>query len=132
MNCLLDTHAFLWSVFSPEKLSRKAKSAITNPAIEIHLSTISFWEISLKFALGKLELSGCTPETLVATAREMGLTVISPGSEEAASFHHLPRSTHRDPFDRMLIWQAMQRDLVLISKDSAIPAYQDLGLKTLW
>ena len=49
-----------------------------------------------------------------------------------ASFHHLPRLPHRDPFDRMLVWLAIQRDLVLITKDSALPDYRTSGIKTLW
>lgn len=132
MNCLLDTHAFLWAVFAPEKLGRKARASIVDPANAIHLSSVTFWEISLKFALGKLTLTDCSPETLVHTAREMGLTLIAPGVEESASFHQLPRLPHRDPFDRMLVWQAIQRDLVLITKDSALPAYQAAGLRVLW
>jgi PIN domain nuclease of toxin-antitoxin system len=132
MNYLLDTHSFLWAVFMPEKLGLKARTAITNTGNTIHLSSITFWEISLKYALGKLQLDGCTPETLVSTARDMALTLITPDAEESASFHQLPRLFHRDPFDRMLVWQALRRDLILISKDSALPDYHAMGLKTLW
>ena len=132
MNCLLDTHAFLWAVFAPEKLGRKARATIADPANAIHLSSVTFWEIALKFALGKLTLTDCSPEILVRTAREMGLMLIAPDAEESASFYQLPRAPHRDPFDRMLVWQAIQRDLALITKDSALPAYQAAGLRTLW
>ena len=132
MNCLLDTHAFLWTVFAPEKLGRKARTAISDPGNDIHLSSVTFWEISLKFALGKLTLTDCSPETLVRTAREMGLVMIAPDAEESASFYQLPRVPHRDPFDRMLVWQAIQRDLALITNDSALPAYQAAGLRMLW
>ena len=132
MNCLLDTHAFLWAVFAPEKLSRKARATIGDSANDIHLSSVTLWEISLKYALGKLALTNCTPETLLVTARDMGLALIAPDAGESASFHHLPRLPHRDPFDRMLVWQAVQRDLVLITKVSALPDYRAAGLKTLW
>lgn len=132
MNCLLDTHAFLWAAFAPEKLGRKARAAIVDPANAVFLSAVTFWEISLKFALGKLTLENCTPEGLVGIAHAMGLTVIAADAEESASFHRLPRLPHRDPFDRMLVWQAVCRDLVLITKDSALPAYHQAGLKTLW
>ncbi|MDD5177442.1 MAG: type II toxin-antitoxin system VapC family toxin [Sterolibacterium sp.] len=132
MNCLLDTHAFLWAVFGPEKLSRKARAAIVEPTNEICLSSISLSEISLKYALGKLKLENCTPESLVTAAREMGLTLITANADESASFHRLPSVAHRDPFDRMLVWQAIQRQLVLITKDSALPTYQAAGLKVLW
>ncbi len=132
MNCLLDTHAFLWAVFSPNKLSRAARAAVADTGNAVHLSTISFWEISLKFALGKLTLTGCTPETLVAVANDMGLSLITPDADESASFHRLPRLPHRDPFDRMLVWQAIRRDLVLVTRDAALPVYHDAGLRTLW
>lgn len=132
MNCLLDTHVFLWTMFAPEKLGRKARAVIADPTNEICLSSISLWEISLKFALGKLTLEHCTPENLVAVAREMGLTLITANADESASFHRLPNVAHRDPFDRMLSWQAIQRQLVLITKDAALPAYQAAGLKVLW
>ncbi|MCX8087487.1 MAG: type II toxin-antitoxin system VapC family toxin [Rhodocyclaceae bacterium] len=132
MNYLLDTHAFLWAVFAPEKLSRKARTTIADARNTLYLSSVTFWEISLKFALGKLELEGCTPESLVSVAREMGLSLIAPEAEECASFHQLPRLPHCDPFDRLLAWQAIARQLVLISKDAALPAYTAAGLKTLW
>jgi PIN domain nuclease of toxin-antitoxin system len=132
MNYLLDTHTFLWAIFAPEKLSRKARTVIADSGNAIHLSSMTFWEISLKFGLGKLTLDGCTPESLVSVAHEMGLTLITPDADEAASFHQLPRVPHRDPFDRMLVWQAVQRRLVLITKDSALPAYAAAGLQVLW
>jgi len=132
MSFLLDTHSFLWAVFSPEKLSRRARTTIADKSSEVCLSSVTFWEISLKFALGKLVLENTRPDDLVATAQEMGLTLISPSAEEAASFHRLPRAAHRDPFDRMLAWQAIHRQMVLVTKDGALPVYHDAGLKTLW
>jgi len=132
MSHLLDTHVFLWAVFAPEKLSRRARAAIADASSAVCVSSVTLWEISLKFALGKLVLKNTKPEDLVAAAAEMGLTLISPSAEEAASFHRLPRVAHRDPFDRMLAWQAIQRNLVLVTKDGALPAYRDAGLKTLW
>lgn len=132
MNYLLDTHAFLWAVFAPEKLSRKARTAIADTGNAIYLSSVTFWEISLKFGLGKLTLDRCTPESLVGVARDMGLTLIAPDADETASSHQLPRVPHRDPFDRLLVWQAIQRQYVLITKDSALPAYTAVGLKVLW
>lgn len=132
MSCLLDTHAFLWAAFAPAKLSRKARATIADGSVGVWLSPVSLWEISLKFALGKLELKGCVPEDLVAVAADMGLAVLPADALEMASFHRLPRLPHKDPFDRMLVWQAIRRDLTLISKDGALPDYRALGLKTLW
>lgn len=132
MIALLDTHAFLWAAIEPEKLSARVRKTIADPSNEIHLSTITFWEIALKFALGKLTLTGCAPDDLVAVARRMGLAIAAPSAEEAAGFHRLPRSAHKDPFDRMLIWQCLQRDWTLLTKDRKLDAYRALGLKTSW
>lgn len=132
MIVLLDTHSFLWAAIDPEKLPERARKVVADPANEVCLSTISLWEISLKFALGKLALSGCTPDDLVGVARDMGLTLVHPTAEESAGFHRLPKQAHKDPFDRMLIWQCIQRDWVLVTCDQAMDAYQALGLRTLW
>jgi PIN domain nuclease of toxin-antitoxin system len=129
---LLDTHSLLWVVAAPEKLSAKMRGAITDPTNEIHVSTISFWEISLKVSIGKLEMTGGTPEELVASARQMGLTISAPTAEESAGFHRLPRVAHKDPFDRMLIWQCLQRQWTLITRDRGLDEYGALGLHTAW
>jgi PIN domain nuclease of toxin-antitoxin system len=132
MSYLIDTHAFLWTVFDPDQLSLKARTIIRDPKHLICLSTISFWDISLKYALGKLELINCIPDDLPEVALAMGLQFIEPGAREAASFHRLPRLAHRDPFDRMLVRHAICRGLCLISKDNRFADYQPLGLHTLW
>ena len=132
MNCLLDTHAFLWAAFSPKKLSRRAREAILDPENEVFVSVVTFWEISLKYALGKIELAGVVPEDLPDAARRMGCEVLELDSEDAASFHKLSRATHKDPFDRMLVYQAIRRHKRLISCDSALAGYAPQGLELLW
>jgi PIN domain nuclease of toxin-antitoxin system len=129
---LLDTHIFLWAVVAPEKLSAKMRGVIGDPANEIHVSTVSFWEIALKFSLGKLEITGCSPEDLVGIARQMGLAISAPTAEESASFYRLPKVAHKDPFDRMLIWQCLQRRWTLITRDRGLNDYRALGLHTAW
>ena len=62
----------------------------------------------------------------------MQIEIIQPTAQEAASFHRLPKVRHKDPFDRMIIWQAIQQPLVLISKDSDFPEYRKFGLNVLW
>jgi PIN domain nuclease of toxin-antitoxin system len=131
MKYLIDTHIFLWSLFSPEKISVHVAQIIKESGNRIFVSTITFWEIALKFSLNKLELEGITPDALPEIANKMSFELLSLSAEDAASFYHLPRITHRDPFDRMLIWQAIREKLVLISKDSKIAAYEDYGLKIL-
>ncbi len=132
MSYLLDTHTFLWAAFSPNKLSARARKEIRSAENRICLSTISFWEISLKFALGKIELESCKPDTMPDIAAQMHIEIIQPTAQETASFYQLPKVQHKDPFDRMIIWQAIQQPLVLISKDADFPEYKEFGLKVLW
>jgi len=132
MSYLLDTHAFLWAAFSPAKLSARAKIEIRSAENRVCLSTVSFWEISLKFALGKIELKSCKPDDMPDIATQMQIEIIQPTALETASFYQLPKVKHKDPFDRMIIWQAIQQPLVLISKDAEFPEYKKFGLKVIW
>ena len=86
----------------------------------------------MKYGMGKLELQGCSPENLPEVASAMQLELLHPSAEELASFHRLPRVTHKDPFDRLIIWQALQKQLQLVSKDQRLLEYQSLGLKVIW
>jgi PIN domain nuclease of toxin-antitoxin system len=132
MNYLLDTHAFLWAAFSPNKLSAKARNEIRSAENQVCISTVSFWEISLKFTLGKIELSNCTPADMPEIATQMGIEIIQLDALETASFYQLPKVAYKDPFDRMIIWQAIQHQRILISKDANFPEYRQFGLKVLW
>ncbi|MDR0780128.1 MAG: type II toxin-antitoxin system VapC family toxin [Pseudomonadales bacterium] len=132
MNCLLDTHTFLWTVFAPDKLSALARATIRSAENRVCISTISFWELSLKYALGKIELENCQPDDMPALAAQMNIDIIQPTAQEAATFHRLPKLAHKAPFDRMIIWQAIQQSLTLISKDAGFPQYQKSGLHVLW
>lgn len=132
MNCLLDTHTFLWSLFNPELLSAKAGKLIRDPDNTVYISVVSFWEISLKYAIGKLEFSNITPDSLPDIAQQMGLEILSLDAPEAATFYRLPRHGHKDPFDRLIIWQAIQHKMTLISKDTKFREYKGIGLKNVW
>ena len=131
MKYLIDTHIFLWSLFSPSKISKHAVQTIRKSENRIFVSTVTFWEISLKYSLNKLELKGITPSELPGLANQMNFEILTLNADEAASYYHLPRTPHRDPFDRMIIWQAIRKKMILISKDSKIPAYQKFGLSLL-
>ena len=128
MNFLLDTHSFLWALMDPDKLSDHTTQILENSANEIVLSVMSFWEISLKFALGKLDLKGITPAEMPQAAREMRLTILPVGSEDAATYHTLRKTIHKDPFDRMIVWQCIRRQWSLISSDGLLDLYKSQGL----
>ena len=132
MSFLLDTHTLLWSLFEPGRLGKKATECIQNPDTTVSVSVVSFWEISLKYSLGKLQLSNVSPEDLPSIVRQSGIDVLPVTDIHAATFHHLPRMEHKDPFDRMIIWQAISGKRILISHDSAFSDYHKLGLKVIW
>jgi PIN domain nuclease of toxin-antitoxin system len=133
MKCLLDTHAFLWALISPEKLSEAARAAISHADNPVRVSAVSFWEIALKYRLGKLKLSGVTPEALPDAALRQGFDLMPLDARLAAGFSALPDiPKHRDPFDRMLIWQAIATGHILLSCDRKIETDALPGLKVLW
>jgi len=132
MNYLLDTHTFIWAFSEPEKLSTKAIQAIDNVNNSVFVSVITFWEIALKFSVNKLDFEGLPPAMLPEIAIKMGFQLMQLSADESASSYNLPLTTHKDPFDRILIWQAIKRDYTLISKDSRMKDYLNDGLKILW
>ena len=132
MNYLLDTQALIWAFTEKHKLSALVRQILENTDNSIFASSINFWEISLKFSSGKLELQGFLPEDMPGLSLQSGFELISIITEDAASYHKLIKTNHKDPFDRMLIWQAIQRNLILITKDDELKQYQIAGLKTFW
>ncbi len=132
MKYLLDTHTFLWSLIDVSKLSKKAIQIIENPNNTIYISAVTFWEVSLKFSLGKLQLQGVLPTELPKQALSAGFELLSLSPDDCAGYHHLNLTSHKDPFDRMLIWQAIQQNLTIVSKDEKFGQYKISGLKTTW
>lgn len=122
MRLLLDTHIFLWFVGGDKKLAIALREAISNPQNEIFLSVVSLWEMIIKYQLGHLPLPQA-PELYVPTQRRR-LRIGSLPVDEGSVFQvvNLP-PLHRDPFDRLLIGQAIEHDLNLVTVDTAIRAY---------
>ena len=129
MKLLLDTHFVLWIVTDGGKMKAKEKKALLDPANEIYCSSLSFWEISLKVGLGKLQLEGVAPEAIPALLEANGYKIATVSPEVMASAHQLPRGAHKDPFDRLLVWQAMQEGYTLMSRDGKLGEYEGSGLK---
>lgn len=132
MNYLCDTHVFLWSIFSPHKISKKIRNILIEPENIKYLSIITIWKISLKYRLGKIDLKGITPEELLNIAKDSGFEFLNIEFEIIASFYKLPLSINKDPFDRMLVWQAINKNYWLLSKDQALSNYKEQGLKVIW
>ena len=131
MSYLLDTHYLLWAIVDSKKISKKIRDLITDPEQPIFISTISLWEISLKSALGKMEISGFKPEEIQEICTKIGFEIIELSAADSSSYHHLKASHHKDPFDRMLIWQAIRNNYILISADDEINKYRSEGLNIL-
>jgi PIN domain nuclease of toxin-antitoxin system len=129
---LLDTHYVLWSLFEPDKIADSVRQILENETDTKLISGVNLWEISLKYSLGKLELAGTEPSEILDTLLESGFTVAELESRLLATYHKLPRKDdHRDPFDRLLIWQAISRDYTLITQNRAIDQYRADGLRLL-
>jgi len=121
MRLLIDTQIFIWAALDSEKLNVKARRVITD-ATEVFVSSASIWEIAIKAKLGKL--AGDTNEFAEAISqsgfREIAITV-----RHAAKTYDLP-SYHRDPFDRLLIAQAICEPLKLLTADKMLARYSEL------
>jgi PIN domain nuclease of toxin-antitoxin system len=127
---LLDTCSLLWALHAPRKLRPAALRAMEDSQNSIHVSPLSFWEISLKSSLGKLEIHGASPEEIAKMVIESGWHIAPFLAETAATFHLLPRiPQHKDPFDRMLVWMAIRENFVFVSRDGHLGEYIPFGLK---
>jgi PIN domain nuclease of toxin-antitoxin system len=122
MRILLDTHVFLWFISGDAQLSTNVRDAIRNPDNEVYLSAVSVWEAIVKYQLGKLPLPE-SPETYLPKQRELHqIASLAFDESSVVQLAKLP-PLHRDPFDRMLICQALQNDLTIVTVDSAVRAY---------
>ncbi len=117
MKYLLDTHVLLWTIFDDEKLSETARKIIKDQDNKVYASIISYWEISLKYALGKLELVGITPDELPKHVQKADINTLGVNKKIVSTFYKLPKIKHKDPFDRMIIWQAISNKITLISRE---------------
>jgi len=132
MRYILDTHAMVWAITDTSRLSPRVLEILQDPNHQILVSPISYWEISLKYALGKLELNNIQPEDLPKACLEMGFDIQPLEADVASTLHHLQGAHHKDPFDRMLIWQSIRLRIPLISKDPLIALYATEGLSIIW
>lgn len=115
---LVDTHALLWWLTDDPALSAAARAAIADPANEPTISAASIWEIAIKQSLGKLT----APDDLTETIVTEGFTLLSINAQHAWRVRGLPHH-HRDPFDRLLIAQAMTECMPIITTDTSFDSY---------
>ena len=127
MKLLLDTHAFLWFLAGDAMLSKKTKTLIESPENEKYISIASFWEIAIKYNLGKLVLDVSFAELKTEMIKN-GFRMLPITFDDTLRLSTLPFH-HRDPFDRIIISQAMENNLMLLSCDSNFHLYD---LKLVW
>jgi len=133
MKLLLDTCCLLWALQDVQRLSPTALRALKDPDNTLSVSVLSFWEISIKASLGKLGLQGCSPEDFPKIVEDSGWNILPLDPVVVASSGRLPHlANHRDPFDRLLVWQATCGDFALVSRDNAMNIYSPHGLKVCW
>ena len=129
---LLDTHSFIWATLKTDNLSKNSREIIYNKNNEVCVSTVSFWEISLKARVKKFSFENINIKDFPKYAREMNFNIIDLREDETITFHELPlKENHKDPFDRMLIWQAITKKLAMISRDKLFEQYKEDGLKLI-
>ncbi len=128
MQLLLDTHTFLWWVIDDERLSQAARRAIADDENDVLISAASAWEITTKHRVGKLPAAEALADDVVGKIALEGFGELSISVDDAARAGALPGPL-RDPFDRMLIAQALSRNHIVISNESLFDLY---AVRRLW
>lgn len=127
MGFILDTNAFIFYLYNPKQLSKAAVDIVHNKDNKIYVSIVSLWEIAIKTSIGKLEIRNSMKEIAeICLKCEIELLAINP--QHLDWIANLPQ-IHGDPFDRLIISQALAENLTIITKDSIIPKYD---VNTIW
>ena len=125
MRLLIDSHAFLWWSEASAALGATARTAIANPTSEILVSVAGLWELTIKQSLGRLSL----PDDLEVMVANQGFSVLPITFDHLRQLGSLPRRNHRDPFDRMMIAQALAEGIPIATGDPIFAAY---GVQIIW
>ncbi len=128
MRLLFDTHTFLWWDSEPEKLSARALELLRDRDNTLFFSVVSAWEIQIKLQLGKIRIELPLPDIIEGQQQANHVETIPVTLEHVLKLSEIPPH-HKDPFDRLLIVQAIAEDLTIISKD---PAFSDYPVKLIW
>jgi PIN domain nuclease of toxin-antitoxin system len=124
MRILLDTHVLIWAITTPERLGPQARAAVLDAENQILFSAASIWEIAIKAALRRADFLA-RPEVVAQEALDIGFAELPVRAATAARVADLPL-LHRDPFDRLLIAQAIEEPAMLYTADDTLTGYSDL------
>ena len=123
MKLLLDTHALIWAVQSPERLGENARAALTAEGAEVYASLVSLWEMAIKRSIGKLDqLDRKAAAWFDHFVPRSGLRQLPIAASHLGAVEDLPR-LHNDPFDRLLVTQAHQGGMAMVTLDSRVSQY---------
>jgi PIN domain nuclease of toxin-antitoxin system len=128
VNLLVDSHSLVWAMDEPRRLSLKASLAIQNPANARHVSAATIWELSIKVGLGKITLSLPYRQWMDKAIADLKLTILPITVEYADRQATLPLH-HKDPFDRLMIAQALIENVPIVSVD---PVFDPYGVTRIW
>ena len=130
---LLDSHTLIWSIVDDTKLSDKVLKILEDEKNDLFVSAVSFWEIAIKTAKGKLDLKNFDIRFIPYYCDKLKIQPIPLMPDEAINAYKLPiYENHNDPFDRMLIYQCINNNYTLISKDNKMKFYSADGLNYMW
>lgn len=127
MRLLLDTHVLLWALIEPTRLSSATRTVLEDPEHEVLFSAASIWEIAIKSALGRADCQA-PPAEILEAAQTSGFVELPIRSAAALKVAMLPHH-HRDPFDRLLIAQAMTEPAVFYTSDQQLERYSELVVR---
>jgi PIN domain nuclease of toxin-antitoxin system len=122
VNLLIDSHTLIWSYFDPSRLSSTARSEMTSTGNWVFVSAASVWEIAIKISTGKLSIAESFPDFIQHAIFDNGFILLPIEPRHATALIGLPYH-HRDPFDRLLIAQAMIESIPIVSDDAAFDSY---------
>jgi PIN domain nuclease of toxin-antitoxin system len=122
LRLLLDTHVVLWAATDPDQLQAAARAALEDGTHDVLVSVVTAWEIAIKQSLGKLDLPKAAEKWLPEVLRRTGFEVAELGLSSALRVRGLPW-LHRDPFDRLLVAQALEESYTLVTRDDAFKSY---------
>ena len=130
MNILLDTHIFLWFIADDKRLSNPIKELIKNDENRVYLSAVSIWEATIKNQLGKIDFPK-EASLYLSEKRKIHFIESLSVTEKAIGYLHLLPNHHKDPFDRLLICQAIENNFIFITNDGFILDYEVEGFQVL-
>ena len=130
MRFLLDSHSFLWAGTDPSQLPTSVRDLLSDPANRAVLSVVTPWELAIKIAAGKLVIPAGLAALLTVVVSSLGIEILRVESDHALKIESLPVfPDHKDPFDRMLVAQALVEGLPIVSKDRKFARY---GVEVIW